>query len=83
MINFDIKNLSFAELNELYEAIEKERDARANKQFDKDIEAIKTALYNFANHFPNAEIILPYINEAGCQENIDLTMYIDDLAFYY
>lgn len=82
MINFDIKNLSLSELNDLYEAIEKERDARANKQFDEDIEAIKTALYNFANHFPNAEIILPYVNEDGYQKNIDLTVYIDDLAFY-
>lgn len=82
MINLDIKNLSFSELNDLYEAIEKEKDARAKEQFDADVEAIKIALSNFANHFPNAEIILPYINEAGCQENIDLTMYTDNLFFY-
>lgn len=82
MINFDIKNLSFSELNELYEAIEKERDARANEQFNADVEAVKIALSNFANHFPNAEIILPYISEDGYQENIDLTMYADNLFFY-
>lgn len=77
----DVQSLSFKQLNDYIELLEKERKARSKEQFDSNVRCIKVALRNFINNFPTAEIVLPYVNEEGCKENIDLTMYVDDLDF--